>query len=121
MKFYHATFEDNLAQILRQGLKQIYAGMYWQMAKDKYVYLAMDPTTAHEIVAGSDVSDEYFMENRIVILEVDGDFLDPDLLEVDGNMDYEENEPECFQYNGDVPPEAISIHRTIEFSEYEDE
>lgn len=105
-KLYHATFNDYVPSITRNGLiPKFYQN--WVFS-DSYVYLGIDSFQCQSYLEESDASDELF-KNGIAILEIDTNMLDKTKLTVD------ENNLDCdtFQYDGIIIPEAITVKSVL--------
>lgn len=105
-KLYHATFNDYVPSIMRNGLiPNFYQN--WVFS-DSYVYLGIDAYQCQSYLEESDAPDEFF-ENGIAILEIDTDMLDKNKLTVDeNNLD-----GDTFQYEGIIIPAAITVKSVV--------
>jgi hypothetical protein len=128
--FYHGTPKKNLDSIRKNGLLSEVEGRNYLISYD-CVCLTLNPESAIEWAQRANF-------NNFAILKIDSSRLDPNLLELDPNMqvydntapidsdEFDEYDAEfnrriqeidfddvpsytAFAYNGDIPPEAISI------------
>lgn len=124
MKFYHATYGAYLDSIMEKGLIPNYNATYGPLSKS-YVYLSTDEDNALSFASMANVPEEHV--DMIVVLRIDDQYLNIENLEIDRNVmyDWETEEefldsvggmPYSFQYNGPIPPEAITIYSKYRLS-----
>lgn len=134
---YHGTYKPNVDSIMATGLgAKSDAPAAYPQSKRGYVYLASDPEAARKWARDAkDIPDEW--RNQIVVLAVDASKLDMSKLDMDENIRIPEYCPECetpvldrtqpnyvcewcayqfegdlsYQYEGVIPPDAISIYK----------
>lgn len=104
---YHATYKPLLKLIKKEGLipgKRI----NWDNVNEhykNYVYLSDDPYTAESYAETSDLVNEDWLDN-IIILQINTSNLDKNKFEIDTNN----QQKDTFQYKGIIPNSCISIY-----------
>ena len=103
---YHATYLLHLESIMTNGLKGTKT-KNWDMSQE-IVYLAFDPWVAESYAESSDVVEEKWLD-EIVILQIDTEGIDPELLKQDLNN----SNGKTLEYHGVISPQYISeFHRS---------
>lgn len=99
---FHATFDEVLPSILKNGL--VPGSDNWEDSDGTMVYLAIDRDVAESYAETADHIDDSW---DIVVLKIDTDTLDLSKLDIDSNV--LDNAGDTFQYNGTIPPTSFEV------------
>ena len=105
---YHATYEPLLPSIKKTGLNTSKAKKAWEDSEAGVVYLANDPYVAESYAETSEMVDEDWLD-QIVILKVDSKDLDLSKLQDDRNVRSDEPS-DTFEYHGVIPWKKLKVH-----------
>lgn len=105
---YHATYEPLLPSIKKTGLNTSKAKKAWEDSEAGVVYLANDPYVAESYAETSEMVDEDWLD-QIVILKVDSKDLDLSKLKDDRNVRSDEPS-DTFEYHGVIPWKKLKVH-----------
>ena len=112
MKYYHATFAENMESIMKNGLVPSNGkDQNWSESETAgFVFLATDEEIALDFV---ETCDKAKNGDKFVCFEVDGDALDKNHLFLDINVHQEEEdepyEPYAFMYDKPIPPKDLHL------------
>lgn len=83
MKFYHATYRNNLQSILKEGLNPEIKEHNWKgYYVDNLIFLAFDPYTAIDFAKTAD----NYNKQEVVVLEIDSKDINLNDLRYDWNV-----------------------------------
>ena len=104
---YHATYAPLLQSIQQNGLGGPGSETtQWDDSVPGVVYLATDPDIAESYAESSDIVDEDWLD-EIVILAVRIDNLDRSKLQIDQNV--LDNEGDTLEYHGIIPATELKV------------
>lgn len=110
---YHATFEQNVKSILKQGIcPQPPHKRNWDKSKDDTIYLMDTPEAAYDMleVMCYDLNDESKINDEIAVFEIDSSHLNLDQLSPDENILIDEDQSVfSYQYKGSIDPKFIRL------------
>lgn len=103
---YHATYNEYIPSIRRNGLKPRGAPANWTDSSPEYVYLANDSSIAESFAECAEILPEN-IDDTIIILKISTANLNPNNIQPDSNI--QENDGTTWEHHGPIPPTCISF------------
>ena len=107
--FYHATYKPLLPSIKKTGLDTSEAKLAWEDSEPGIVYLANDPYVAESYAETSEMVDDEWLD-EIIILKVASKDLDLSKLHDDRNVRSDEPS-DTFEYHGVIPWNVLKLYK----------
>ena len=107
--FYHATYKPLLPSIKKTGLDTSEAKLAWEDSEPGIVYLANDPYVAESYAETSEMVDDEWLD-QIIILKVASKDLDLSKLHDDRNVRSDEPS-DTFEYHGVIPWNVLKLYK----------
>ena len=102
---YHATYEKNKENILKEGLK-FQKTHHYDDSRDDRIYLADDEDIA---ISYAETAEDYDGGN-ITVFAVKTNLIDKNSLDIDQNVLLsEDKEPHTFEYAKEIPAKVLQI------------
>lgn len=116
MKLYHATYGPLVPSIKKEGLIAGKPSLWGVKNAKPALFFALEEEVAISFAETCDEAYEKYERNpslglELVVFEIEGKNLDPQLLSLDENI--LGNQGEYLQYEGDIPPEHLSEYRHL--------